>query len=345
MTPTEKPKSMEIEPGQKVEVDMFQPQDAEGVAALFRAIYGEGYPVKTYYDPVLLREENQAGRTISSVARTPKGDIVGHNALYQSAPSAKIYESGAGLVLPDYRTGSLFTRLVEHGYRIAAPQFEVDALFGEPVCNHVFSQKLTHSQGWVTRALEVDLMPAAAYTKEKSASGRVAAFLDFAILKPMPHTVYIPEAYAAVFEFLYEGLDDERQIKTSIEPPPQEIASKITPQFFEFAQVARLTVLEAGADFSSCLLAVEEEAGARDIKVIQVWLPLSLAWIGSLVDAMREMGYFLGGLLPRWFGQDGMLMQKIKHTPHWDGIKLAHTRAHQLLDIVKEDWSGAGNAS
>jgi len=34
--------------------------------------------------PEQLIEENAAGRTISSVARTSKGDIVGHNALFEA---------------------------------------------------------------------------------------------------------------------------------------------------------------------------------------------------------------------------------------------------------------------
>ena len=67
-------------------MDLFRPEDAEGIANLFLSVYGEGYPVKTYLDPEKLREENAAGRVISSVARTEKGDIVGHNALYNSAP-------------------------------------------------------------------------------------------------------------------------------------------------------------------------------------------------------------------------------------------------------------------
>ena len=75
-----------IEPGQLWEVDLFRPEDAKGVTQLFLSVYGKGYPIRTYIDPKALMEENAAGRIISSVARTPRGDIVGHNALFQSAP-------------------------------------------------------------------------------------------------------------------------------------------------------------------------------------------------------------------------------------------------------------------
>jgi hypothetical protein len=37
-----------VEPGQAFVIDDFRPEDAEGVASLFLAIYGEAYPMETY---------------------------------------------------------------------------------------------------------------------------------------------------------------------------------------------------------------------------------------------------------------------------------------------------------
>ncbi|BBO91339.1 MFS transporter [Desulfosarcina ovata] len=67
----------EIEPGQSWDVFRFEPKDANGVARLFRAVYGDGYPVRTYVEPDLLIRENAAMRVVSSVVRTPGGDIDG----------------------------------------------------------------------------------------------------------------------------------------------------------------------------------------------------------------------------------------------------------------------------
>ena len=100
-----------IEPGQTWEVDLFRPEDAEGVARLFSSPGVQGrLPVKTFVEPELLIAENQALRTISIVARTPKGDIVGHNAIFNSAPFHGLYESGAGVVHPEYRGGAGISR-------------------------------------------------------------------------------------------------------------------------------------------------------------------------------------------------------------------------------------------
>jgi hypothetical protein len=76
----------------------------------------------------------------------------------------------------------------------------------------------------------------------------------------------------------------------------------------------------------------------KAIKVIQVWLKLGSPWVGAAVDALREQGYFLGGLLPRWFDDDGFLMQKLLCPPDWEGIRLHTDRAKILLNMAHEDW-------
>jgi hypothetical protein len=329
----------DIEPGQDWEVDLFRPEDAEGVVRIFRSVYGAGYPVQTYIDPQRLIEENAARRTISSVARTPRGDVVGHNALFNSACHPGTYESGAGAVHAAYRGGKgIFTRMVDHGLEVAKTFPLVNAVFCEPVCNHVFSQKLTEKAGFVLQALEVDLMPAGAYEKEASATGRVAAFLTFRTFRPRPHAVYLPALYQEVLTFLYEGLDDERDFRLSEEGIPAGTASDIRPQVFDFAGVARVAIHEPGKDFAARLEQLEKELQDKGILVIQVWLNLACPWVGEAVEIMRDKGYFLGGALPRWFDSDGLLMQKILKKPDWDGISLYTDRAAQILKLVRADW-------
>ena len=331
-------KAYDIEPGQSYVFDLFRPEDAEGVVRLFKTVYGEGYPIRTFIDPELLIAENASGRTISSVARTPKGDIIGHTALFCSAPYKKVYEAGAGLVHPSYRGGAgIFSGLGVHGEKIA-PQFGVEAIFGEPVCNHVFSQRATANLGWITHALEVDLMPGSAYDQEKSASGRVSTLLDFKALRPKPHEVYLPRIYEEPLNYLYGGLDDKRQMHISASEQLPDILTELNTQVFDFAKVARVTVNQAGKDFDQVLGPEEKKILGRDVIVIQVWLNLAWPWINPVVLDLQTRGYFLGGLLPRWFDTDGMLMQKIIGRPNWEGIQLYFDRAKKLLEWVRTDW-------
>ncbi|MCB2168919.1 MAG: hypothetical protein KQI78_14760 [Deltaproteobacteria bacterium] len=333
-----KTSTYDIEPGQEYSIDLFRPRDAEGVAKLFLSVYGRGYPVRTFIDPDKLIQENAAGRTISSVARTRKGDIVGHNALFNSAAFEGTYESGAGAVHALYRGGAgIFTSMVAHGVEIAAKRPEIVTIITEPVCNHVFSQKLVKRAGYITRAMEVDLMPAAAYTKEKSASGRVSALLAFRTFQSRPQTLYIPSAYSGEIPFLYEAMDDAREFAPSRGRLPSEEKTVLKTQVFDFARVARVAVHEAGTDFTSVMEAEEQRVLDMNVKVIQVWIKLTWPWIGEVVDELRRRGFFLGGALPRWFNDDGLLMQKIMEPTNWEDIQLLDERAEQIMGIVKKD--------
>lgn len=328
-----------IEPGLEWQVYRFADDDADGVVSLFRSVYGEGYPVRTYLEPALLIAENTASRTISSVAKTSRGDVVGHNALFNSAPHPGTYESGAGVVHATYRGGKgIFTALAAHGLELAPTLPQVDLVFGEPVCNHPFSQKLMHRLNFVSRALEVDLMPAAAYTTEASATGRVAAFIATRTFRSKPQTLFLPEAYRQELLFCYQEFDDQRDFATAGDVIPVGSATELQPQIFDFAAVARVPITAVGADFAERIAALEEELAARRIIVSQLWLRLDCPWLGEAVDILRQRGYFLGGALPRWFDVDGLLMQKIGKNPDWEGICTIADREAEILRLVRADW-------
>ena len=254
-----KPYGYDVEPGQTWEVDFFRPEDAEGVTRLFLSVYGEAYPIKTFIQPEVLIRENESGRTISSVARTPKGDIVGHTALFGSAPYEGVRESGGGLVHASYRGGGINREIIRHSYEEATRKSAVETAFGEAVCNHVFMQKIVYGLHFEYQALEVDLMPDSAYEKEGSAEGRVAAITAFRTYRPKPHRVFIPAVYEEAFRYLYSGLDDRREILLSGGRPPSHSTTRVDVSYFDFAKVARLAVWEAGADFAPVLEAEEKK--------------------------------------------------------------------------------------
>ncbi|MCD6533902.1 MAG: hypothetical protein J7L25_07475 [Deltaproteobacteria bacterium] len=328
-----------IEPGQKWQVDHFKPEDAEGVASLFRSVYGDNYPIRAYIDPELLKTENAAGRIISSVAKTPNGDIIGHNALYQSAPYKKIYESGAGVVHADYRGGhGIFTDMVTHGFEVGKQQFGVELVYGETVCNHIFTQKLGHKIGFVTRAIEVDLMPAAAYSKEKSAKGRVSTTLNFKTLKAHPHTIYLPPLYEQQLRFIYETLDDQRTFILANQSLPKSVKTQLKTEVFSFANVARIAVMENGSDFAETLKEEEQRLLKEGVEIFQVWLNLASPDVGAAAAILKQSGYFLGGILPRWFDTDGLLMQKIKGKPNWEEMQIHFDDDRKIVEMVRADW-------
>lgn len=338
-----KPETYFIETGQKWEIDLFRPEDAQGVVDLFISVYGTGYPIETYTDPKRLMDENAAANTISIVARTPKRDIVGHVALYRSAPYKAIYELGAGLVHKDYRGGKgILTDMSSFGMVDAAIKFGIEGIFAEYVCNHVFTQKACFKLGFITHAVEIDLMPASAYTTEKSATGRVSSLFGFKTLRPKPHAVYLPPGYEEMLRDLYAGLDDNRKVRVSKESFPEDSRSRIETLVFDFAQVARFAVHEIGADFEQTFSSAEKEAKDRGTTVFQAWLDLSKPWVGRAVDLLNQKGYFVGGLLPRWFDSDALLMTKLGHRPRWADMQIHFDRDKEIVHLIRTDCEKGG---
>ncbi len=328
-----------VEPGQKIVIERFSPEFAKGVTECFRQVYGDGYPIDTYINPEKLIEENRARRVISIIARTVKGDVVGHVSLFNSDPcNLKIYESGSGLVIREYRnTEKLFFKMVKLSGEIAAEE-GIHGIFGEPVCNHPFSQKSSAGVKLIFTALETDLMPAAAYKKEASASGRVSVFWSFRTFVSMPHTVFIPEIYKEFFDLMYQRVDDQRDIRVSEESIRTQNPSVITSQLFEFANVARIAIHEPGRDLAEQLDIIEADAEQKGVICFQAWLDLGMPCAGEAVEILRKKGYFLGGLLTRWFGTDGILMQKLLTEPCWDNIVVVFDHDRLILDAVYNDW-------
>lgn len=329
---------LDISPDERISIDVFRPDDAEGVGELFRSVYGEGYPVKLVYEPKALVEAFEKHENIPAVARSSKGMIVGYVSLFRSAPSMTVYEGGQGLVLVEYRKHGI-ARAMNHFFADEmAPAYGVDAVFGEAVCNHIYAQKAWANEGAVETALEVDLMPAEAYAREGSATGRVAALHMTRMYRTMDHTVYAPEGYEEAMRSIYDGFNSGAAVVSPENAAPGDKNTSIESRFFEFASVARMTVRDAGKDFHDVFVRHEAEALGKGMVVIQVWLNLSWPWIGQLTEYLRGRGYFFGGILPRWFGADGLLMQKVAVRPNWEGIELYSEKALRLRDIVQDDW-------
>jgi hypothetical protein len=72
--------------------------------------------------------------------------------------------------------------------------------------------------------------------------------------------------------------------------------------------------------------------------VFQFFLNLSEPWVETAAEILRKKGYFFGGLVPRWFDADGLLMQKVLTPPDFKAPRLHSAKAKKLLRYVRSDW-------
>ena len=328
-----------VEPGQRFVVDRFKPEDALGVASLFYAIYGPEYPFETYYVPERIIAENANGNIFTIVARTAKGDIIAHGALYRSSPPhPALYEMGQYLVLKPYRTTFAAFKINKYLAEVLVPTVPLCGYFGEAVCHHEATQKTCRNVGALETALELDLMPAESYQKDAGTMERVSCLYCYRSVHDQPQRVQVPAVYEKAMAFLAAELGLERQYVAAAGHPPADSRSRIDSRFFRFAGVGRCNVFTLGADFAERVSDLEKQAEQEQTVVLQLFLNLNQPWVGAATDYLRSKGYCLGGYLPRWFDTDGLLMQKIKSRPAFDALKLYSERARGLLQLVRQDW-------
>ena len=192
----------------------------------------------------------------------------------------------------------------------------------------------------IETGIEIDLMPGEIYKKDPTVNGRVAVLDMFRSFTQKPHAVYVPEVYEDIIRYIYSGFDDSRTIASSTANLPPDQSTELSSKVFEFAGVARVTVHITGSDFEQIFTLNEHSLLNQDIKIIQVWLKSSWPWIGEVVKILQRKGYFFGGVFPRWFDVDGLLLQKVSGQPNWKGIHLYSDRAENIFRSIRDDWDG-----
>lgn len=325
--------SRQIEPGQKVTVAPFQPEDAAGVARLYYLIYGENFPLDYVYDPVRIAEANAGPDFYQFVARTASGDVIGLMALFRVAPNPKIMEFGGLMILPEYRGGTLAFRLTKAILEKLPQELGLNAGFGQSVCDHVITQKLGTHFSYRPLALELEAMPPRPDGSTDGVGGRISLLNELQIYRDAPHTVYLPARYAAFLMSQYEAHGLERTFGPS---QPGHGGTQFFTTTMDGASLAKLLIQEPGADLENIITRFAADFPDRHVR--QLHLPLAHPGLDRAVETARRHGYFFGGLLPLWTGTDVLMLQKLAAPPDFTLPRLLTEEAKALMNYIRSDW-------
>ena len=308
------------------------------VPALFQAIYGNDFPVQYVYHADQILAEIQAGRLASALALDKDNQGIGYVAIYKNTPNPKLWEGGNLLVLPDYGDVDPAWALVTHYLQPEnIPTSGSDGMFTESVCHHYFTQLGCVKSGFTDCALMQDQMNADSFKEHAPDTSRVACLMQFFEQSDPQMPCYLPERY---FDFL-QGLMcslRHRRLLTGSEPLPMEGVTEYSDSWFSDSGMWRLSVSHIGSDWSLFLENLLQQAAQRNVTSLQVVISAALPCCGAAVEAMRRHGFFLGGIFPRWFDADGILMQLVVgKQPDWDGIKVYSKTARELLEFIRND--------
>ena len=310
------------------------------IPEIFRSVYGDSFPVSYVYQPELLTKELQQGRLSAALAFDPDGRPAGYVSIFHSAPNVRLWESGNLVVVPAYRKTEVAELLIAavntDGFLYTAQ--DSDGLFREAVCCHYYSQVSSIKSGHADFALALDQLDGPSFKDNQTGSARVSCVLNFSEVSPPRQPVFIPAFYGSMLEKLFLQLRPRVQAD-SVAPLPQAGASTRSEEhYYQAVQTWKVAVWEIGSDWPDFIANLLTEAKRRQVISLQITLNMACPSIGAAAEVLRSQGFFFGGLAPRWFDADGLLMQQVfGYETEYALTKLYSPTAKELLAYIREE--------
>ena len=320
-------------PDRVYEVANFAPDDGEGVADLFYMTYGNAYPLDMYYIPDAIRQACREGTLHPVVARLQDGQIVGFSALYKSSPPFPgIIEYGLGIVHPAYRGTFVLFHMSQAILKKLDELSGVEAVFGEAVCDTIITQHSSALFGFKETAIELDLLP-----EKKTGQGRTACLVMFRNGQDRRRRLYHPVEYAEQIDWLVSQTGLDRDLVPLAAAAFLSVETRLRTEVFEQAGVLRVHVFTIGADWQEALGKADAQGQSAGCMCLQYFLHTAEPSTMTIVPHLRQAGYGLGGLVPRWFDDDALLMQKSLCPTEVDHIQLFSDNARAILAMALAD--------
>lgn len=317
-----------VQPGLVYVVEAFRPEDAEAVCDLFYRVYQDAYPVDMYYIPDAVRGAVAEGALHPVVARLAGGEVIGFAALYRSSPPfAGLLEFGLGMVHPAYRGSLILFHLTTELMDLMNSLPSVEAVYGEAVCDTIITQHSSALFGFREVALELELMPG-------GGSGRISCLAVFRNIRDRRRTLHAPAFCAGELGKLLAWAELDREVVALGEEPLAAQATRLEVQTFAHAGVMRGNVYSLSGDGAAAMRQAEAAAAEQGCRVFQWFLNLAEPSAAAGAWPLARNGYRLGGLMPRWFDDDALLMQKLLDPPAVERINLYSDRAREILAMT-----------
>lgn len=326
----------------EITIRLFNPEDAEGIVSLIYRNYDNTYYKTFYYDPDAIRKANKNQEIVSVVAESDRS-IVGHFSLTPSTVS-NIAEIGAAVVDPPLKHMGIMSRMFDHIVTVARTQ-KLDAIYGEGIMLHPYSQKANLRHGMVEGAILLGEVPSSIEIehrlKDTKRSGVVVAFLLF---DKRARSLSLPLRYQKIIEETYRHGDIK--LIPSDRSPRRKHEPKINYRIN--------TILKTGT------LVIEADLSVRDIDRIlktllshqcdMIFADINLQNFNNidiLIEWLNKRRFFYSGILFSYYHNEDYLRLQRKNIPDIDEEELIcfSPFSRKLLDFILSDEASINSAT
>jgi len=326
------------DPQTPIEVREFQEGDEEGVARLIYKNYGYSYVKDLFYYPDKILEYH--GKKFYSIIAEVQGNIIGHFA-FLLVPDSTVAEVGIVVVDPLFKGRGIMNRMMELVLK-KAESVGLDAVFGEAIMYHTFSQKSNLSHGFSESALMLGRTPVDITIENNELTKtykRGSVLVGYRFFHKRKKKLYLPEIYKEFIEQTYTnaGIPFKRKKAKKTKIPPHVF---LTYEFDPPSNIGKIRVDAYGKDFNQKFLHLVSQLRSKHCDMIYVDVSLErIPNIDKVIRIINKRGFFYSGVMFLIHHKGDYLRLQLKHS---DKIGTKNYMCHsdfctQLMTYIKKD--------
>jgi len=315
------------------EIRQMQREEAIEVARCVYDSYGYSYANEHIYYPERVAAMNESGDILSAVAVSDTGEIGGHVALIFHEHFAP--ELGIAVVKQKFRGCKLATRLGD--FLVGESQSrEAAGLQVKQVTVHPYTQKFCQKQGYLDCGFLLAHSPKTLSFKgiADELEQRNSDVVGYKFLRaPEPSDAYLPSRHAEAIRRLYANLDAplaERNASAAGDPGSDREHSVVNVSINAVRSLAEIRVPQCGDDIVSVLKQELRRVRREEVRVVEMFLPLSDPAAAEVVPELEALGFFFTGIMPGTADGDATIMQ------YFNGIDIDYSALHVVSEPAQE---------
>lgn len=302
-------------------------------------MYGDTYPIESFYDAAYLRSSMEAGLLHCVVALDDGQRVQGCMSTVLESVGGLTADGSALLVAPEFRSQGVVAQLGHHMVE-TYQQLGLCGLHLYALGLHDRVQKQSGAAG----AVVTGLLPAwfskrakvAGYAYPDARIGAVTLLMPLAVFPD--RRIYLPAQYHQVLSWLCARLPMSRHIEPAETSPAPSERSRISCDLGVQNLQRKLLLQTIGDDLESVLADHLVQSAAMGEEVVYLDIPLATAASGYAATCANKLGFFFGALMVERGGTDRLRMQRyIKTLAAPRHMVVASVEAQELLEFVLTD--------
>ena len=296
-----------------LKVRPFKEGDEEAIARLIYQNYGYSYVKDLFYYPKKILEYH--GTKFFSIVALVDDKIVGHFALIK-VPRSNIAEIGIVVVNPKYKGLGIMNRMFDR-LIIRAQELKLDAIFGEAMMFHTYSQKSNLTHGFYESALLIGKVPAEVDIERNILTKnhkRGSLLVGYKIFNYKTKKLDIPEIYKDQIFKTYQNA----KLRFEVSSDTTYNENKHIYLHYEYdplSEIATIRIDNYGKHFEHKFVDILQQLRAKHCHMIYADICLeNNPKIDKIINILEKRGFFYSGILfLRYHGKDYLRVQN-KHS-------------------------------